>query len=185
FMKQVHGTQVIDLASDGSDGVEADGCIADRPGVACTIMVADCLPVLFAAADGSAVAAAHAGWRSLAGEGGKGILESVWEGFRPGKAIAWLGPCIGPDAFEVGPEVKAAFEAHDPQAASLFKSHGDGKWLANLPGLARRRLQALGITRISGNDGSTEWCTVSNPSRFFSHRRDRVSGRLAASVWRV
>jgi YfiH family protein len=183
LLRQVHGRRAVELNAHTPDDTEADGCFTSEPGVACTIMVADCLPVLFAAADGSAVAAAHAGWRSLAGEGGKGILETVWEGFRPRKAIAWLGPCIGPEAFEVGPEVKAAFEAHDAEAGQFFKPHGPGKWLANLPGLARRRLQALGITRISGNDGSTGWCTVSNPSRFFSHRRDRVSGRLAAGVW--
>ena len=97
--------------------------------------------------------------------------------------MAWLGPCIGPQAFEVGPEVKAAFEAFDAGAAACFKAHTQGKWLADLPGLARRRLRALGITRIFGNDGSADWCTASNPSRFFSHRRDRVSGRFAASVW--
>ena len=98
--------------------------------------------------------------------------------------MAWLGPCIGPEAFEVGPEVKAVFEAHDPEAAGLFRPHGTGKWLADLPGLARRRLRALGITQLYGNDGGPGWCTVANPSRFFSHRRDRVSGRFAAAIWR-
>jgi YfiH family protein len=144
-------------------------------------MVADCLPVLFTSEDGSSVGAAHAGWRGLAG----GVLESVVEamGVEPQTLLAWLGPCIGPTVFEVGGEVKATFEAHDPDAASLFTPHADGKWLANLPGLARRRLQALGMSRIYGNDGSREWCTVSNPSKFFSHRRDRVSGRFAASIW--
>jgi copper oxidase (laccase) domain-containing protein len=94
-----------------------------------------------------------------------------------------LGPCIGPAAFEVGPEVKAAFESQDPRAAGLFQPHGVGKWLADLQGLARLRLAALGVTQVYGNDGSAAWCTVGNPSRFFSHRRDRVSGRLAAAVW--
>ena len=184
FLQQVHGVQAVALAAETPDGMVADGCITADQGVACTIMVADCLPMLFATADGRAVAAGHAGWRSLAGAGGKGIVESVWDTLgRRGDVMAWLGPCIGPEAFEVGPEVKAAFEATDPQAASLFKPYREGKWLADLQGLARRRLQALGVTRIYGNDGSREWCTVSNPSRFFSHRRDRVSGRLAASVW--
>ena len=184
FLQQVHGVQTVGLASDTPDATQADGCFTTAQGVACTIMVADCLPILFATADGRAVAAGHAGWRSLAGVGGKGIVESVWKGLgQRGDAVVWLGPCIGPEAFEVGPEVKAAFEAADPQAAPLFKPHAEGKWLANLQGLARRRLQALGLTRIYGNDGSRGWCTVSNPSRFFSHRRDRVSGRLAASVW--
>ena len=182
FMKQVHGTAgVVRLDRDSEDGVEADGCWTDTRGVACTIMVADCLPVLLALQDGARVGAAHAGWRGLAG----GIVEATVRamGSEPSAVLAWLGPCIGPQAFEVGPEVKAAFEANDPGAAAIFRAHTEGKWLADLPGLARRRLKALGITRIYGNDGSAPWCTVGNPSRFFSHRRDRVSGRLAASIW--
>lgn len=191
FLTQVHGGDVVQLTAETPDATQADGCIATAPGLACTIMVADCLPVLFAIADGSTVAAAHAGWRGLAGQGGKGIIEAVWErlqrdhGARADGTIAWLGPCIGPQAFEVGPEVKAAFEAHDPNAGALFKPYGRGKWLADLPGLARQRLQALGFDRLYGNDGGIGWCTAANPSRFFSHRRDRVSGRFAASVWRV
>ena len=191
FLTQVHGTEVVQLTAQTRDATQADGCIATARGLACTIMVADCLPVLFATADGGTVAAAHAGWRGLAGHEGKGIIEAVWErlqrdhGARADDTIAWLGPCIGPRAFEVGPEVKAAFEAHDREAGALFKPHGSGKWLADLPALARRRLQALGLRRLHGNDGSTGWCTVANPSRFFSHRRDRVSGRFAASIWRV
>ena len=195
FLQQVHGFQVVELDGETPDGTQADACLTTQPGVACTIMVADCLPVLFCDAGGTAVAAAHAGWRGLAGEGGSGVLEAVFERFVAvarvqradiaSKTIAWLGPCIGPAAFEVGDEVKAAFEATDPAAAALFRPHTPGKWLADLPGLARRRLAALGITQVHGNDGSPPWCTVGNPSRFFSHRRDRVSGRFAASVWRV
>jgi YfiH family protein len=193
YMKQVHGCQVARLPASTPDGIEADACIATEAGVACTIMVADCLPVLLAGADGRAVAAAHAGWRGLAGSTGRGVLEALWESFWPlagrtreqaaAGCVAWLGPCIGPTAFEVGPEVKQAFEAHDAAAGHLFRPHAQGKWLADLPGLARRRLQALGIRQLHGNDGSADWCTVSDASRFFSHRRDRVSGRLAASVW--
>ena len=187
FLRQVHGTRTVPLAPDTPDGTEADGCITTDIGVACTIMVADCLPVLFATGDGRAVAAAHAGWRGLAGGGGRGVIESVCDALRQhgdlAGVLAWLGPCIGPEAFEVGPEVKAAFETHDVAASSLFKPHADGKWLADLPGMARRRLSALGIARVYGNDGSREWCTASNPSRFFSHRRDRVGGRFAASIW--
>jgi YfiH family protein len=186
FLRQVHGQQTIELSAATPDGAQADGCFTTVSGVACTIMVADCLPMLFTTDLGAAVGAAHAGWRSLAGQGGRGIAESVCERLGdPAGVMAWLGPCIGPEAFEVGAEVKAAFEAHDPRAASHFKPYREGKWLADLPGLARARLQALGITRIHGNDGSHDWCTVSNPSRFFSHRRDRVSGRLAASIWRA
>lgn len=191
FLNQVHGSGVVLLAAGTPDATQADGCVATARGLACTIMVADCLPVLFATADGRTVAAAHAGWRGLAGQAGQGILETVWDrlrrdhGARPDDTIAWLGPCIGPQAFEVGAEVKAAFEEHDRQAGALFQPHGSGKWLADLPGLARLRLQALGLHRLYGNDGSTDWCTVANPSRFFSHRRDRASGRFAASVWRI
>ena len=203
FLQQVHGTQVLTLHGDEPDGSTADGCVTTRRGLACTIMVADCLPVLLAHSSGRVVGAAHAGWRGLAGTPGAGVLEqilgqflaaarmeygsptikSIAHGDVPDEVIAWLGPCIGPDAFEVGAEVKAAFEAHDPQAATMFRPHTPGKWLANLPGLARQRLAALGVTQVYGNDGSAGWCTVANASRFFSHRRDRVSGRLAACVW--
>lgn len=194
FLSQVHGTQVVALSGKTPHGTEGDACITSEPGVACTIMVADCLPVLLSNAQGTLVAAAHAGWRGLAGADGRGVLESVVASFRAediasrapdaSTIMAWLGPCIGPDAFEVGAEVKAAFELHDPQAAHLFKPLPHGKWLADLPGLARLRLRALGVTQIYGNDGSAPWCTVGNPSRFFSHRRDRVSGRMAACIWR-
>ncbi|NKE65012.1 peptidoglycan editing factor PgeF [Ramlibacter sp. RBP-2] len=191
FLQQVHGRGVAHLSSATRDGVQADACVATEAGIACTIMVADCLPVLFATADGKAVAAAHAGWRGLAGSAGEGVLEAacraLWAAGGAGAAdtLAWLGPCIGPQAFEVGAEVKAAFEAADPGCAALFMPYGNGKWLADLPGLARRRLRALGIERIHGNDGGTAWCTVADPSRFFSHRRDRgLSGRFAAAIWR-
>ncbi len=188
FLQQVHGVDVVALSGDTPDGTQADGCVNTQPGVACTIMVADCLPVLFADSQGRAVAAAHAGWRGLAGEGGVGVLENTHSQFRAaaglgGETLAWLGPCIGPDAFEVGDEVRAAFESQAPVSAALFRPHAPGKWLADLQGLARLRLTALGITRIYGNDGSDAWCTVGNPSRFFSHRRDRVSGRFAACIW--
>jgi polyphenol oxidase len=192
FLNQVHGHHTVELTRDMPHGVEADGCVTRAAGIACTIMVADCLPVLLTTTDGRVVAAAHAGWRGLAGTDGLGILEAVLHNLceiaqlrDAGQTLAWLGPCIGPGLFEVGPEVKTAFESFDPAAAALFKPRREGKWLADLPGLARRRLRALGVTRIYGNDGGGEWCTVSNPSRFFSHRRDRRSGRFAAGIWRV
>jgi hypothetical protein len=190
FLQQVHGRGIVRLAHDTPDGTEADGCWTTEGGVACTMMVADCLPVLLANRAGTVVAAAHCGWRGLAGEGGQGVLEALWSQMAPaagtpGEMLAWLGPCIGPQAFEVGAEVRAAFTVRDPGAAAFFGPHGSGKFLADLPALARRRLQALGIAQVHGNDGSREWCTVANPSRFFSHRRDRVSGRLAAAVWRA
>ncbi|RUR65656.1 peptidoglycan editing factor PgeF [Variovorax guangxiensis] len=186
FLQQVHGTGVVELdaaAGAVNDGTAADGCTATEAGLACTIMVADCLPVLFTDEAGHRVAAAHAGWRGLAG----GVLEQTAKSFDgASKVIAWLGPCIGPKAFEVGPEVKAAFEAHAPEAASCFRpAPAAGKWLADLPGLARQRLRAAGIESIHGNDGSDPWCTVGNASRFFSHRRDGISGRFAALVWKA
>jgi polyphenol oxidase len=188
FLKQVHGRGVVQLSGETADGTEADACWTTERGVACTMMVADCLPVLLADRRGRIVGAAHCGWRGLAGEQGAGVLEALWAAMAPqagsaGDVIAWLGPCIGPASFEVGAEVRAAFTERDTEAARFFRPHGEGKFLADLPGLARRRLAALGITSVHGNDGSTGWCTVANGSRFFSHRRDRVSGRLAASVW--
>jgi polyphenol oxidase len=196
FLKQVHGTHTITLTAHTPDGNEADACVTDQPGVACTIMVADCLPLLFTNKQGTVVAAAHAGWRGLA----DGVIEQCIEGFRglagvntaqlaikniASDILAWLGPCIGPVAFEVGPEVHEAFVARNAGADKHFVPQPGGKYLANLPALARQRLHALGITQIYGNDGSTLWCTVSNPQNFFSHRRDRVSGRFAACIWRV
>lgn len=180
FLQQVHGIHVETLPSRQAVP-QADACLSTVPGVACTIMVADCLPVLFCDVGGRAVAAAHAGWRGLAA----GVLEATVAALRrtaPGPLLAWLGPCIGPGAFEVGDEVKAAFEARDAAAAACFRPHGD-RWLADLPALARRRLAALQLASMHGNDGSDDWCTVANASRFFSHRRDRVSGRMAACIW--
>lgn len=199
YMSQVHGTASVVLTGAAARGaIEADACCTTRAGVVCTIRVADCLPVLLVHDNGRAVAGAHAGWRGLA----LGVLESNFRQFqtlvsgqRGGSSpqtvgaatMAWLGPCIGPTAFEVGPEVRAAFVDHDASAASLFVRGKPGKWLADLAGLARLRLGALGITRIYGNDSAPEWCTVTHPSRFFSHRRDSValggSGRMAACVW--
>jgi polyphenol oxidase len=188
FLQQVHGHGVVALDGHTAHGTPGDACHTRQPGVACTIMVADCLPLLYTDARGSFVAAAHAGWRGLAGADGVGVLESLQGTLGvPGREVmVWLGPCIGPQAFEVGAEVRAAFVAHDASAARCFQPAGEaGKWLADLPALARQRLQALGIGQIYGNDASAGWCTVTQASRFFSHRRDRVSGRLAACIWRA
>lgn len=186
FLKQVHGCGVVRLDAQTPHGAEADACWTTQRGIACTMMVADCLPVLLADARGQIVGAAHCGWRGLAG----GVLEALWQAMAPQvqgdaqRLLAWLGPCIGPEAFEVGTEVRDAFLAHDAGAAGCFRPHAaPGKLLADLPALARRRLQAPGLTALHGNDGSRAWSTVSDASRFFSHRRDRVSGRFAASVW--
>jgi YfiH family protein len=192
FLKQVHGHQVVQLDASSRNGIEADACIALGPQVACTIMVADCLPILMCDTLGQWVAAAHAGWRGLAGVAGLGVLESLCRSApvtqtRPEDILVWLGPCIGAQAFEVGAEVRAAFCHQDADAHMLFKPLKTGKWLADLAGLARLRLRQLGMARIYGNDGHPRWCTVTHSARFFSHRRDSAalgqSGRMAACIW--
>lgn len=193
FLQQVHGCAVAHVTGLTQPPLVADASLTTQPGLACTAMVADCLPVLFTDTRGTLVAAAHAGWRGLLGSDGHGVLEAVYKEIRAlaqvpsaqaaTEIIAWLGPCIGPTVFEVGPEVQAAFIAQHPLAAVLFTRCGPDKWLANLPGLARLRLQALGLRGVYGNDGGLDWCTVSNPSRFFSYRRSGVCGRMAACIW--
>lgn len=201
FMQQVHGCDVQVMEGGSLEGQAFDASVTDQPGVACAIMVADCLPVLIAHRSGLAVAAAHAGWRGLVGEGGHGVLEAVWQAYAKQLHVqadsrqlaldtqVWLGPCIGPAAFEVGDEVRQAFVNAWPQAGECFvASMHTGKWLANLPLLARQRLQRLGLRQIYGNDASDSWCTVANASRFFSHRRDAAvlgsTGRMAACIWK-
>jgi YfiH family protein len=192
FMRQVHGTHVARLDAHSQDGAEADACVVPAgTGVAATIMVADCLPLLFCLPSGQAVGAAHAGWRGLAA----GVIEGTVQALRefadsPADAaglMAWLGPCIGPASFEVGQEVLAAMEAHDAGAGECFAAASGNKYFASLPGLARRRLQAMGLLSVSGNDGTPDWCTVTQASRFFSHRRDAGrlggTGRMAACIW--
>jgi YfiH family protein len=202
FLQQVHGTEVVRLDARTPDGAQADACLTTEPGLACTVMVADCLPVLLTDIRGSQVAAAHAGWRGLAGPAGRGVLETTFDAMvalaqqqnpqRSCEAIAadtlvWLGPCIGPTAFEVGPEVRAVFLATNPASATCFTALPAGKWLADLASLARLRLQALGIQRVYGNDSSARWCTAGQSSDFFSHRRDAIrfgsTGRMAACIW--
>jgi YfiH family protein len=181
WLEQVHGCAVADLdqpAKPGSPG-PADAAVARIPGRVCAIQVADCMPVLFAAADGSAVAAAHAGWRGLAG----GVLEATARAMRapPAELLAWLGPAIGQAHFEVGEEVRAAFLAADPGAAAAFTANARGRWQCDLYVLARRRLAALGVPSIHGG----AWCTYADPGRFFSYRRDGRCGRMAALIWRA
>ena len=195
FLSQVHGIGVAEIDGGTPDGTEADACLTTHTGVACTAMVADCLPVLWCLPDGSAVAASHAGWRGLAGQDGHGVLEATFRALTAGSAteglpLVWLGPCIGPRAFEVGEEVRRAFVAVDAEAARCFEPlPAHGKFLADLPALARRRLAAMGIDRVFGNDGGIEWCTVTQSSRFFSHRRDAArfgsTGRMAACIWKT
>lgn len=198
FMRQVHGHALVQLQGDTPDGVEADACMARHPQLACAVMVADCLPILFTDRRGTFVAAAHAGWRGLCGAAhmqGLGVVESTLQAVRrlgvpTGEVLAWLGPCIGPTAFEVGGDVRDAFarsqqgsERFFASRASAAEATGVDKWHADLAGLARDRLARAGVTEVYGNDSSPHWCTVGQPSRFFSHRRDGVSGRLAACIW--
>lgn len=176
WLNQVHGNRVVE--ADTLDApVDADAAVARNPGTVCAVMVADCLPVLLCDRKGSVVGAAHAGWRGLAA----GVIENAVQAMRvdPGEVVAWLGPAIGPDAFEVGDDVREAFLSVDPEAASAFVPHRPGKWLADLFQLARQRLQRLGVGVVHGGG----LCTVSDPARFYSHRRDKVTGRMAALVW--
>ena len=190
MLKQVHGTRLLALEAQTPDYEQADGSYTGHPGLACTVGIADCLPILLChVAEGQAtqVGALHAGWRGLAGTQSVGVVEAFFSsqaatGRPPGQWMAWLGPCIGPQAFEVGPEVRAAFMAFSPLAAQAFAPLGGGKFLADLAQLARQRLAASGVASVFGNDGSPGWCTVGNPSRFFSYRRDKVTGRQVASI---
>jgi YfiH family protein len=181
WLSQVHGVDVVDLdkAGDLLASPTADAVIAHERGRVCAIMVADCLPVLFASRDGSRIGAAHAGWRGLAA----GVLEKTVAALGvPGSQLsAWLGPAISREHFEVGDEVRAAFVAKDAGAASAFVKNARGKWQADLVALARRRLEAVGVTDVSGG----EWCTFADRERFFSHRRDGKGGRMAALIWRA
>jgi YfiH family protein len=180
WLSQVHGTAVADLDRSRAPGtVTADASVTSATGRACVIMVADCLPVLFASRDGRRIGAAHAGWRGLAA----GVLDATVAALdvAPRELTAWLGPAILQPHFEVGGDVRDAFLAGDPGAADYFVPNARGRWQADLVGLARRRLQALGVTQIGGG----EWCTVADPRRFFSHRRDGKGGRMAALIWRT
>jgi len=177
WLAQQHGTAVVEVDDiDGSPA--ADASIARRPGTVCVIMIADCMPVLFTDQSGTLVAAAHAGWRGLAG----GVLENTVRrmGVSPGEVLACLGPGIGPQAFEVGPEVRDAFIARNALAASAFAPGRSDKWLADLYALARLALARIGVTRVHGGG----LCTASDPQRFYSYRRDRITGRMAALIWR-
>lgn len=176
WLKQTHSTHVIQ-ANQWQADVEADAIISNSLNMVCGVMTADCLPLLLTDTSGSQVAAIHAGWRGLQA----GIIENTLARFAvPGPQImAWMGPAIGPQAFEVGPEVKAAFLAIDPAAESAFiPSHAD-RFLADIYLLAKQRLTAQGVTAIYGGD----YCTYREKERFFSYRRDGVTGRMATLVW--
>jgi hypothetical protein len=176
-----HGSEVIWAESVGSTPAAADASTAVTPGVVCCVTVADCLPILLADRNGTVVAAAHAGWRGLAG----GIIQATVIAMRRraagsiGEIDAFLGPSIGPAAYEVGREVLGAMQRSLPQAEAAFAAVANGKFLADLPALARQALAQVDVRSVWGG----QWCTARDPARFFSFRRDRVTGRHAALIW--
>jgi purine-nucleoside/S-methyl-5'-thioadenosine phosphorylase / adenosine deaminase len=178
WLRQVHGSRVIDADATPLEP-EADAAVARHPGTVCAVLVADCVPVFVTDRAGTAVAVAHAGWRGLAG----GVLENTVRAMRcgPDELLAFLGPGIGPRAFEVGTDVREAFLGVAPEAQYAFVPHAPGKWLADLFTLARQHLARAGVTHVFGGS----MCTHSDPARFFSHRRDRATGRMAALIWRT
>lgn len=175
WLRQVHGDRVVSHGSAGS-GPRADAVTSTGRGEVCAVLTADCLPVLFCDLDASCVAAAHAGWRGLAA----GVLEATVAalGRPPENLLAWLGPCIGPAAYEIGNEVRDVFVEADSATAGCF-SPRNGRWLADLRALARLRLGKAGVDAVFGC-GS---CTFSQPERFYSYRRDGVTGRMASLIW--
>ena len=176
WLMQVHGCDVAHVGQD-SLGCEADAAVSASPGRVCAVMTADCLPVLLCDAQGSRVAAVHAGWRGLAA----GVIEAAVQQMEvsPAHLMAWLGPAIGPDAFEVGDEVRVCFLQADSSAEDAFRMSPNGHWLADLYKLARLRLNKIGIESVYGGG----YCTFSEPQRFFSYRRDGVTGRMASVIW--
>lgn len=187
WLQQVHGVQVHRFDEAGAEGAMssiadaiapvADAAVTDLADTVLAVLTADCLPVLFCNESGTEVAAAHAGWRGLAG----GILEATVQAMEspPESLLAWLGPAAGPRAYEIGPEVRAAFVDRDADAAIAFTATRDGHWLVDLYALARQRLASAGVHRVFGGG----LCTISDPQRFYSHRRDQRTGRMASLVW--
>lgn len=178
WMNQVHGVSVFDADSELAGVPEADAAVARQLDRVCVVMTADCLPVLFCDRSGSVVAAAHAGWRGLR----SGVLEATIAAMDidPVNLMAWLGPAIGPAAFEVGAEVRDAFMREDEAAADAFVSGNGDRFFADLNLLARQRLQRMGVSNIYGGGE----CTFTDRDRYFSYRRDGVTGRMATLIWR-
>ena len=176
WLKQIHGVSVVDAAQGGIEP-DADGAFVAQAAVVCAVLTADCLPVLLCNRQGTKVAALHAGWRGLA----DGVIEAGVKAMDvPGNDLqAWLGPAIGAEKFEVGAEVRSCFVGPDAQAASAFRATRDGKYLADIYQLARLRFRNLGVTAVYGGG----FCTVSDNARFFSYRRDGVTGRMATLIW--
>jgi YfiH family protein len=177
WLTQVHSARAVEAAEVNGD-YTADASVTAIPGVVCAVLTADCLPVMLCDRSGSRVGIAHAGWRGLAA----GVLESAISalGAPAYEIMAWLGPSIGPEAFEVGDEVRSAFLDFDPAAASAFRPSPRGRWLADIYALARQRLYRCGVHDVYGGG----WCTYNDVERFYSYRRDGVTGRMAALIWR-
>jgi YfiH family protein len=174
----VHGVDVVEVDESAPETrPRADASVAHGAGRVCTVLTADCMPLLLCDAEGKSVAVAHAGWRGLAA----GVIENSVRalGTPAAKTLAWMGPAIGPKAFEVGPEVREAFLAKDPESESAFVSHRPGKYLADLYALARQRLAKAGVTNVFGGG----FCTYNETERFFSYRRKKESGRMGAFIW--
>lgn len=175
WLSQVHGTCATDALAV-SPGCEADASYTDQSGVVCAVLTADCLPLLLCDREGHHVAAVHAGWRGLL----NGVIERTIEVMgATSPLLVWLGPAIGPKAFEVGDEVRQSFIEVDAGAARAFASSADGRWLADIYALAEMRLKAAGVTAVYGGDH----CTYSEPERFYSYRRDGQTGRMASLIW--
>lgn len=179
WLQQVHGRVTVraDSPSDAARQPEADAAVTRERGTVCAVLVADCLPVLLASRAGDVVAVAHAGWRGLAA----GVIEAALDAMQaiPGQVVSWLGPAIGPRAYEVGAEVRAAFLAADPAARTAFVPTRPGHWYLDLYAVARQRLSARGVTQVFGGD----FCTHAEAGRFFSWRRERTPARMAAVIW--
>lgn len=177
WLRQVHGNRVVEAAPDAGE-LEADASITRSPGPVCVVATADCVPVLLCAEDGKSVAAIHAGWRGFC----EGVMEATVERFAddPRRTLAWIGPAISADAYEVGAEVRERLLESSPDGGFAFsRSANPGRWLADLPGLVEARLRALGIARVYRENA----CTFSEPERFFSYRRDGETGRMATLIW--
>lgn len=177
WLAQCHGVDVLDLDREGATDRTADAAVTTKTGRVSGVLTADCLPVLLCNDDGTRIGIAHAGWRGMAA----GVIENTAGALRAdrGDVLAWLGPAIGPDAFEVGPEVREAFMAVDAAAGSAFRPYRAGKYLADLYALARQRLARAGVTRVFGGG----FCTLGDSRRFFSYRREKQSGRMGSFIW--
>ena len=177
YLAQVHGANVVGVDAPTPGLARADAAVATQPGRVAVVLTADCMPVFLCDRAGGSVAVAHAGWRGMAA----GVIENAVRALRcdARDVLAWLGPTIGPDAFEVGPEVREAFVAHDAKADAAFRPHKPGKFMADLYHLAQQRLAAAGVSHVGGGG----FCTFHEPSRFFSYRRVQKSGRMGAFIW--